>query len=112
MCPSLLHPFSCQGPVRPLETVSTKQGAHVQEVSTSPFCPGNLAWRMFSALQASFLDDPEKGKKLRELESHFSAAHWFGDPRAGSELMQLAVPFVVLHVLMVGKDAMWVKKQW
>lgn len=60
---------------------------------------------MFSALQASFLDDPEKGKRLRELESHFSAAHWFGDLRTGSELMQLAVPFVVLHVLMVGRDA-------
>ena len=86
-CLSLLHPLSCQGPVRPLETVSTKQGAHVQEVATSPFCPGNLAWRMFNALQTSFLDEPEKGRRLREVESHFSAAHWFGDLRTGSELM-------------------------
>ena len=71
---------------------------------------------MFSALQASFFEDPERGRKLRELEAHFSAAHWFGDPRTGSELMQLTALFVcivlycialhciVLHVQIVGNE--------
>ena len=51
---------------------------------------------MFSALHASFFEDQERGRKLRELEAHFSAAHWFGDPRTGSELMQLTAPFVCI----------------
>ena len=49
-------------------------------------------------MQGSFFEDPERGRKLRELEAHFSAAHWFGDPRTGSELMQLTAPFV-LHCI-------------
>lgn len=63
---------------------------------------------MFSALQASFFEDPERGRKLRELEAHFSAAHWFGDPRTGSELLQLTAPLFVLHCIALD----WIGLDW
>jgi hypothetical protein len=66
-----------QCPERPPEMVSLKRGAKVLNVLNSPFCLGSLSLKTHTAAQAAFFADPDKGRKLKDIESHFNASYWY-----------------------------------
>ena len=47
------------------------------KILNSPFCPGSLSHKTRIAAGSAFFTDPEKGRKLKDIESLFSASYWY-----------------------------------